>query len=48
MNKEKLELLYETIVTEIEKINDNEAIINNNHYFGLDSQLLTYIRFLEK
>lgn len=48
MNKEKVDLLYETIVTEIEKIKDNEAIINNNHYFGLDKELLTYIRFLEQ
>lgn len=48
MNKESIERMYENILLEIERIKDNEAIINNNHYFGLDSELLTYIRFLEQ
>ena len=48
MNENDIQGMYENILMEIERLKDNEAIINNNHYFGLDRKLLTYIRFLEQ
>lgn len=48
MNENDIERVYEKLLIEIERIKENEAIINNNHYFGLDRKLLTYIRFLEQ
>ena len=48
MIKENFNAFKEVIETELEKIEMNEAYINNKTYIGLDSELLSYIRKLEK
>lgn len=48
MIKENFNAFKEVIETELEKIEMNEAYINNKTYIGLDSELLIYIRELEK
>lgn len=48
MSEEEVMSLYKTLTMEIEKIKDNEAIINSNSYFGINSEVLGYIRFLEE
>ena len=48
MIKENFNAFKEVIETELEKIEMNEAYINNKTYIGLDSELLIYIRKLEK
>ena len=48
MNKKSFKEIKEIIITELEKVETNEAYINNKTYIGLDSELLSYIRELEK
>lgn len=48
MREENFNAFKEVIETELEKIEMNEAYINNKTYIGLDSELLSYIRKLEK
>lgn len=48
MIEENFNAFKEVIETELEKIEMNEAYINNKTYIGLDSELLSYIRKLEK
>ena len=48
MIKENFNDFKEVVETELEKIEMNEAYINNKTYIGLDSELLSYIRELEK
>lgn len=47
MNKEKLNKLQEVINDQLDLIEMNVARINNKDYFGLDFELLKYIRNLE-
>ena len=47
MIKENFNDFKEVIETELEKIEMNEAYINNKTYIGLDRELLSYIRELE-
>lgn len=48
MNRNNLEIFIENINFELDKIRNNEAYINNKSYFGLDKELLSYIRKLEQ
>ena len=48
MNRNDLGVFIESIDFELDKIRNNEAYINNNSYFGLDKELLSYIRKLEQ
>lgn len=48
MNRNDLEIFIENINYELDKIRNNEAYINNKSYFGLDKELLSYIRKLEQ
>lgn len=48
MNRNDLEVFIESIDFELDKIKNNEAYINNKSYFGLDKELLSYIRKLEQ
>lgn len=48
MNRNDLGIFIENIDFELDKIKNNEAYINNNSYFGLDKELLSYIRKLEQ
>lgn len=48
MNRNDLEIFIESIDFELDKIRNNEAYINNKSYFGLDKELLSYIRKLEQ
>ncbi len=48
MNRNNLGIFIENIDFELDKIRNNEAYINNNSYFGLDKDLLSYIRKLEQ
>ena len=48
MNRNNLEIFRENISFELNKIRKNEAYINNKSYFGLDKELLSYIRKLEQ
>lgn len=48
MNREDLINFIVNINFELDKIENNEAYINNKSYFGLDKQLLSYIRKLEQ
>ena len=48
MNRNDLEIFVESIDFELGKIRNNEAYINNKSYFGLDKELLSYIRKLEQ
>ena len=48
MNRNNLEIFIENIDFELDKIRNNEAYINNKSYFGLDKELLSYIRKLEQ
>lgn len=48
MNRNNLEFFIENINFELDKIRNNEAYINNKSYFGLDKELLSYIRKLEQ
>lgn len=48
MNEKSFKEIKEIIITELEKVETNEAYINNKTYIGLDSELLSYIRELEK
>ena len=47
MIEENFNDFKEVIETELEKIEMNEAYINNKTYIGLDRELLSYIRELE-
>lgn len=47
MNKEELNKLQEVINDQLDLIEMNVARINNKDYFGLDFELLKYIRNLE-
>lgn len=48
MNRNDLAIFIENINFELDKIRNNEAYINNKSYFGLDKDLLSYIRNLEQ
>ena len=48
MNRNDLVIFIENINFELDKIRNNEAYINNKSYFGLDKELLSYIRKLEQ
>ena len=48
MNRNNLGIFRENISFELNKIRKNEAYINNKSYFGLDKELLSYIRKLEQ
>ena len=48
MNRNDLGIFIENIDFELDKIRNNEAYINNKSYFGLDKELLSYIRKLEQ
>lgn len=48
MNRKNLGIFIENIDFELDKIRNNEAYINNKSYFGLDKELLSYIRNLEQ
>ena len=48
MNEKSFKEIKEIIITELEKVETNEAYINNKTYIGLDRELLSYIRELEK
>lgn len=48
MNRNDLGIFIENIDFELDKIRFNEAYINNKSYFGLDKDLLSYIRKLEQ
>ena len=48
MNRNDLGIFIENINFELDKIRNNEAYINNKSYFGLDKELLSYIRKLEQ
>lgn len=48
MNRNNLGIFIESINFELDKIRNNEAYINNKSYFGLDKELLSYIRNLEQ
>lgn len=48
MNRNDLGVFVENIDFELDKIRNNEAYINNKSYFGLDKELLSYIRKLEQ
>ena len=48
MNRNDLGIFIENIDFELDKIRNNEAYINNKSYFGLDKDLLSYIRNLEQ
>lgn len=48
MNKNDLGIFIENIDFELDKIRNNEAYINNKSYFGLNKELLSYIRNLEQ
>ena len=48
MNRKDLGIFIESIDFELDKIRNNEAYINNKSYFGLDKELLSYIRKLEQ
>ena len=48
MNRNDLVIFIENINFELDKIRNNEAYINNKSYFGLDKDLLSYIRKLEQ
>ena len=48
MNRNNLGIFRENISFELNKIRNNEAYINNKSYFGLDKELLSYIRKLEQ
>lgn len=48
MNRNDLEIFIESIDFELDKIKNNEAYINDKSYFGLDKELLSYIRKLEQ
>ena len=48
MNRNNLGIFRENISFELNKIRNNEAYINNKSYFGLDKELLSYIRRLEQ
>ena len=48
MNRNDLGIFIENIDFELDKIRNNEAYINNKSYFGLDKELLNYIRKSEQ
>ena len=48
MNRNNLGIFIESINFELDKIRNSEAYINNKSYFGLDKELLSYIRKLEQ
>lgn len=48
MNEEEIQKVYETIEDTLQDIIRNEAYINKKSYFGLNGDLLQYIRNLEQ
>ena len=48
MNRNNLGIFIESINFELDKIRNSETYINNKSYFGLDKELLSYIRKLEQ
>lgn len=48
MNEHEIEKFNEIILDEIDTIKSNVAYVNGKNYFGLNSELLSYIRELEK
>lgn len=48
MNRKDLGIFIESIDFELDKIRNNKAYINNKSYFGLDKELLSYIKKLEQ
>ena len=48
MSKEELLNLKDTMISKLDSIEMNVARINKKDYFGLDIELLKYIRLLEQ